>query len=463
MTQSHVAVVAFPFSSHSSTLFSLTRAMSSLAPSSHFSFLSTKSSLASLNSQHLLSNISLVPISDGITSPDHVLSHIEAIDHVPSHIEAIELFLKSFKDSLREGLKAAEIAQGCKVRCIVSDLFVWLTADVADEMAVKWVPVRTGGPLHFYAHMHADLIREVVGVGDEAIRSYGDKLLSFLPCLSNHRATDIPAGINMYMGNPNFVYFMIMDRSAHRLLDSDVVVLNTIQGLEPTLDSYFQDKFSNYFPVGPFYLLNSSKNEPPTDPYSCLSWLDQHDQATVAYVSLGTIAFIHPSELAALAKGLEASDVLFLWSLKEEVQNLLPSGFIDRMNETGKGKIVSWTPQTSVLKHPAVGGFVSHCGWNSVLESIVGGVPLVCRPFFADQVINARSVSFVWKFGVVLDERCFTEKGVVKAFDVVFKTNEGKKMREKVHELKYMVTAAVEENGSSRENLKRLVKYVCGF
>ncbi|KAJ3698037.1 hypothetical protein LUZ61_001742 [Rhynchospora tenuis] len=239
------------------------------------------------------------------------------------------------------------------------------------------------------------------------LASYGDKLLSFLPCLSNYRATDIPAGINT--GNPNFVYYMILDRSAHRLLDSD------------------------------------------------------HDQATVAYVSLGTIAFIHPSELATLAKGLEASDVPFLWSLKEETQNLLPSGFIDRMNETGKGRIVPWTPQTTVLKHPALGAFVSHCGWNSVLESIVGGVPLVCRPFFADQVINARSVSFVWNFGVVLDERCFTEKGVVKALDVVFKTNEGKKMREKVHELKYMVTAAVEENGSSRENLKRLVKYVCGF
>ncbi|KAJ1700446.1 hypothetical protein LUZ63_000225 [Rhynchospora breviuscula] len=150
MTQSHVAVVAFPFSSHAGSLFSLARAMSSLAPSSHFSFLSTERSLASLKSQHLLSNISLVPISDGVTSP-----------HVPSHFEAIELFLNSFKDSLRESLK------GCKLRCIVSDLFVWLTADVADEMAVKWVPVTTAAPLDLYTHLHADLIREVVGVADE--------------------------------------------------------------------------------------------------------------------------------------------------------------------------------------------------------------------------------------------------------------------------------------------------------
>ncbi|KAJ4745083.1 Glycosyltransferase [Rhynchospora pubera] len=255
---------------------------------------------------------------------------------------------------------------------------------------------------------------------------------------------------------------MICDRMARRLLDSDVLVSNTIQGLDPILDSYFQDKFSNYFPVGPFHLFNSSQNEPPTDTYGCLPWLDQHDQTTVAYVSLGTVAFVLPSELAALAKGLEASDVPFLWSLREEAHNLLPSGFIDRMNKTGKGKIVPWTPQTSVLKHPAVGAFVSHCGWNSVLESIVGGVPLVCRPFFGDQTFNARSISFVWKFGVSMDGEGFTEKGVVRAFDMVFKREEGKNMRNKVHELQEMVIASVGENGSSRENLKRLLKNVCG-
>lgn len=160
MTQSHVAIVAFPFSSHAGSLFSLARAMAAVSPSSHFSFLSTKRSLSSFNTHHLLPNISLVPISDGITPP-HVAS---------THFEAIELFLKSFKESLRDGLKAAELAQDyCQVRCIVSDLFVWLAADVADEMAVKWVPVRTGSPLDLYARLNADLIKEIVGVGDEGM------------------------------------------------------------------------------------------------------------------------------------------------------------------------------------------------------------------------------------------------------------------------------------------------------
>ncbi|XP_078150265.1 anthocyanidin 3-O-glucosyltransferase 7-like [Carex rostrata] len=448
-TQSHVAIVAFPFSSHAGSLFSLARAMAAVAPSSHFSFLSTKRSLSSFNTHQLLPNISLVPISDGITPP-HVTS---------THFEAIELFLKSFKKSLRDSLKAAELAQGCQVRCIVSDLFVWLAADVADEMAVKWVPVRTGSPLDLYARLNADLIKEIVGVGDEAVRSYGDKLLSFLPCLSNHRATDLPYGLNT--GDPNFVYHIICDGMARKLPDSDLLVTNTIQGLEPNLDSYFKQNFTNYFPVGPFHhLLTPSQKD--LDSYNCLSWLDRHQPATVAYVSLGTIALLGPCELTSLANGLEASGVPFLWSLKTETQSLLPSGFIDRMNESGKGKIVPWTPQTSVLKHSAVGAFVSHCGWNSVLESIVGGVPLVCRPFFGDQTLNTRLVSYVWKVGVAMDGGVFTEKNVVRAFDVVFKREEGKKMKNKMNELKDMVIAALGENGSSRENFKSLMNIVCG-
>jgi hypothetical protein len=132
--------------------------MASLAPSSHFSFLSTKRSLTSLNSQQSPCNISLVAISDGT-----------AMKQPASHFEEIELFLKYFKESLREGFETAELAQGCKLRCILSDAFVWLTADVADEMAVKWVPVRTGSPHDLYLRLHADLVRDMIGIGDEGI------------------------------------------------------------------------------------------------------------------------------------------------------------------------------------------------------------------------------------------------------------------------------------------------------
>lgn len=77
------------------------------------------------------------------------------------------MFLKSFQESLREGLKEAEVEVGCKVSCVISDAFLWMAGDVASEIGVKWVPVWTGGPQALSAHLHTDLIRKIVGVGDE--------------------------------------------------------------------------------------------------------------------------------------------------------------------------------------------------------------------------------------------------------------------------------------------------------
>jgi UDP:flavonoid glycosyltransferase YjiC (YdhE family) len=293
-----------------------------------------------------------------------------------------------------------------------------------------------------------------------AIRSYGDKKIDFVPGLSDLRACDLQDDI---IGeNINSPFSIMLHQMSRRLPDSDAIVLNTIQGLDPTGESYFTQRFTNYFSMGPFHLLNSSETEPPSDPYGCLSWLDKHELDTVVYISLGTVVTIPPLELTALANGLEASGMPFIWSLKENAQSLLPLGFIDRINETGKGKVVPWAPQKSVLGHKAIGAFVSHCGWNSVMESIAAGVPILCRPFFGDQMVNARAISHVWKFGIVLEGGIFSEKGVVNALEAVLKGEEGRKMRKKARELEDMANTVLSQHGSSMENLKRLMKIVCG-
>ncbi|KAJ3695723.1 hypothetical protein LUZ60_001100 [Juncus effusus] len=448
----HVAFAAFPFGTHAAPLFCLARALASLSPSSHFSFFSTNRSLVSLQRvfSSVPSNIQFITISDGLQ------------DGAPDGIEAqVGLFLKSFKQSLHEGLKAAELARCTKVNCVVSDAFLWRAGDLADELELKWVSVWTGGPQGLSAHLHADLIRETVGVGHEAVKSYGDKTLDFVPGLSHHRACDLQEGV--IIGDLNSPFSNMLDRMAHRIPNSNAVVLNTIQDLDPTIDTAFTDKFVNYVPVGPFHLLGQSElnSEPCNDPHGCLQWLDQHPKSSVAYISFGTVMTPPPSEILELAKGLEVSCTPFLWSMNERAQSLLPPGFIDRSKESGKGKIVTWAPQSDVLGHNTVGLFVSHCGWNSVMESIVGGVPMVCRPFFADQMVNARAISHVWKFGVSLDGGVFTEEGVVRAFDVVLNGEDGRRMRVQARKLKGMAIAAIETNGTSMENLKKLLKIVC--
>jgi len=145
-------------------------------------------------------------------------------------------------------------------------------------------------------------------------------------------------------------------------------------------------------------------------------------------VSFGTVASPRPDELRELAAGLEASGAPFLWSLREDSWPLLPPGFLDRATSTGSGLVVPWAPQVPVLRHPSVGAFVTHAGWASVLEGVSSRVPMVCRPFFGDQRMNARSVAHVWGFGAAF-EAGMTRAGVAAAVEELLRGEEGARMR----------------------------------
>ncbi|XP_024031516.1 UDP-glycosyltransferase 89B2 isoform X2 [Morus notabilis] len=128
---------------------------------------------------------------------------------------------------------------------------------------------------------------------------------------------------------------------------------------------------------------------------SITSWLDKCDDLKVVYVCFGTQAVLSNDEMEALALGLERSGVRFVWSIKEPAEahveggyGRVPQGFDDRV--AGRGLVIKgWAPQVLILNHRAVGAFLTHCGWNSVLESVTTGVPILAWPMGADQFINA--------------------------------------------------------------------------
>ncbi|XP_057515033.1 flavonol 3-O-glucosyltransferase F3GT2-like [Actinidia eriantha] len=138
------------------------------------------------------------------------------------------------------------------------------------------------------------------------------------------------------------------------------------------------------------------------------------------------------NEVLALAEALQASKVPFRWSLRDHSRPLLPRGFLE--NVLAFGKIVSWAPQSQVLAHPAIRFFVTHCGWNSILESITGGVPIVCRPFFGDQTLNRTKVQDACEFGLGL---------TMSALELILSCEEGKKPMENIILLKQNAVEAV--------------------
>eukprot|EP00252_Welwitschia_mirabilis_P005997 TRINITY_DN1661_c0_g1_i2.p1 TRINITY_DN1661_c0_g1~~TRINITY_DN1661_c0_g1_i2.p1 ORF type:complete len:472 (+),score=8.49 TRINITY_DN1661_c0_g1_i2:120-1535(+) len=135
----------------------------------------------------------------------------------------------------------------------------------------------------------------------------------------------------------------------------------------------------------------------------CMEWLQRQAPRSVLYVGFGSLVALKAEQTEELAKGIEASGVPFIWAIKRNAMSAEVERLGKIMREKRMGMVVEWAPQREVLRHVATGAFLSHCGWNSLLESLVCGVPLVCCPLIVDQRTNAWFIEKVWRVGVRLN------------------------------------------------------------
>jgi UDP:flavonoid glycosyltransferase YjiC (YdhE family) len=135
----------------------------------------------------------------------------------------------------------------------------------------------------------------------------------------------------------------------------------------------------------------------------------------------------------------------------------LPEGF-DRTVD-GRGKVIPWAPQQEVLAHSAVGAFWTHNGWNSTFESISEGLPMICRPQFADQMMNARYVEAAWEVGFELEGELERNK-IEEAIRNLMKGSQGEVARERARELKKKVISCLESDGSSVLAVDKLIEHI---
>ncbi|CAA2958277.1 7-deoxyloganetin glucosyltransferase-like [Olea europaea subsp. europaea] len=191
----------------------------------------------------------------------------------------------------------------------------------------------------------------------------------------------------------------------------------------------------------------------------CLEWLNPKKRNSVVYVNFGSITVLTPQQLVEFAWGLANSKKNFVWIIRSDIvvgdSANLPSEFVEETKE--RGLIASWCPQEQVLNHPSIGVFLTHCGWNSTIESMSCGVPMICWPFFADQFINCRFSCTEWGVGLEIDnnvDRVEVEKIVRELID----GEKGKKMKNKAVEWMKKAKGATEINGSSHLNFDKFVE-----
>ncbi|KAL5549054.1 hypothetical protein UlMin_004285 [Ulmus minor] len=434
----HVAVLAFPFGSHAAPLLSLIRNLAAASPTTKFSFFGTSRSNQAIFLSSNDDNIKPYDVVDGLPE-----------GFVPSGnpIEAMELFLEATPENFKSALEVAEEESGLKIGCLVSDAFFWFAGEIADEKQVPWVPLWTAAPRSLLCHLDTDLIRRSLGSdgsGDE------DQTLDFLPGFSEIRKADIPKEVFL-SGKSESPFESMMHKMALMLPKAKAVSINSFHEVDPEIANHLKTRFRSFLNVGPFTLTSQPNPKQKLDEHGCLEWLDKQEPGSVVYISFGSVVTPPPHEVAALVDALEESGFPFLWSFRGNQEGLLKSCL--------SGKLVPWAPQVEVLKHASVGAFVTHCGWNSVLETIIGGVPLIGRSFFGDQKLNLRTCEAVWGIGVGIEGGVITKEGMIKALQRVL-LEERNVMREKIRVLKKLAHEAVESNGGSTQDFNTLVEIV---
>ncbi|CAH8292807.1 unnamed protein product [Eruca vesicaria subsp. sativa] len=265
----------------------------------------------------------------------------------------------------------------------------------------------------------------------------------------------------------------LLDSYSDKILEttktsSGVIFVSSCEELDQdSLTLARQDFKVPIYAIGPSHInfpAMSSSLFTPDD--TCIPWLDKQEDKSVIYVSFGSLANMSVSELIEIAWGLSNSNQPFLLvvrvgSVKDaEWIETIPEEVMERVK--AKGKIVKWAPQQEVLKHRAVGGFLTHNGWNSTVESVCEGVPMICLPFVWDQLLNARFVSDVWRVGIHLEGRI--ERNVIeRVVRRLLLEREGEVVRERMKLLMEKVRRSVKQNGSAYRSLEHLVDRISSF
>lgn len=260
------------------------------------------------------------------------------------------------------------------------------------------------------------------------------------------------------------------------LTRSDGILVNTWEDLEPTTLKALRENETlravvmvSVCPIGPL----TRPIEPSSVKSKLFEWLDKQPLDSVIYVSFGSGGVLSADQIKELAFGLELSQQRFIWvvrppldgglSRSDDPLDYLPDGFLNRTKNVGS-VVPLWAQQVEILGHPSVGGFLSHCGWNSTLESISAGVPMIAWPLYAEQRLNAAMLTE--ELGVAVRPEVLPTKKVVereeieKMVRIVMQQKEGQEMRQKTKQLKSSADDGLSNRGSSLNSVSNVLDEV---
>ncbi|KAE8698604.1 UDP-glycosyltransferase 73B4 [Hibiscus syriacus] len=391
------------------------------------------------------------------TSPD------ENFETMMKFMQAVQLLQEPFEKLLRE----------FKPDCLVADLFFPWATDAANKFGIP--------RLVFQGTSYISLcVMECMRIYEPHKKVQSDSEPFVVP--------NLPGDIKLTKSQlPDFLkqdvetdFSKIVKANREAELKSYGVVVNSFYELEAPYADYFRNVLGKKaWHIGPLSLCNRENidkaergKKSAIDEHECLKWLDSKEPNSVLYICFGSMTCFTSAQLKEIAMALEASELQFIWVVRkqknnEEDDDWLPEGFEKRRE--GKGLIIrGWAPQVFILDHVAIGGFVTHCGWNSTLESVCAGVPMVTWPTFAEQFYNEKLVTQVLKIGVAVGAQKWARvvgdfvkmEAIERAVKELMKGDKADEMRNRAKALAEAAKKAIEKGGSSHSDLNALIEEI---
>ncbi|KAF3433568.1 hypothetical protein FNV43_RR24670 [Rhamnella rubrinervis] len=270
-------------------------------------------------------------------------------------------------------------------------------------------------------------------------------------------------------------------RETRHITRGQGLILNTFEELEGPILSHIRTKYPNIYSIAPIHthlklklklkrkLANKEVSSQPFNSLfeidrTCITWLDAQPLKSVIYVSFGSTTVMTNDQLMEFWYGLVKSKQRFLWAIRHDMvhkqgegddgKNNIPAELTEGTKE--RGYMVWWAPQEEVLEHPSVCGFVTHSGMNSILESLLAGVPMICWPYHADHQMISRCVREMWKIGLDMKDVC--DRNIVEKMINDLMVERREEFQRAVDNYRRLAIKSVSEGGSSYSNLDSLIQ-----
>nr|BAE72451.1 UDP-glucose: anthocyanidin 5,3-O-glucosyltransferase [Rosa hybrid cultivar] len=390
--------------------------------------------------------------------------HLPTISSLPDHIEKLNLPFEYARLQIPNILQVLQTLKS-SLKALILDMFCDALFDVAKDLNIPTFYFYTSAGRSLAVLLNIPTFHRTTN----SLSDFGDVPIS----ISGMPPIPVSAIPKLLFDRSTNFYKSFLSTSTH-MAKSNGIILNTFDLLEERALKALRaglclpnQPTPPIFTVGP---LISGKSE-DNDEHESLKWLNNQPKDSVLFLCFGSMGVFSIKQLEAMALGLEKSGRRFLWVVRNppieelpveepSLEEILPKGFVERTRDRGL-VVRKWAPQVEVLSHDSVGGFVTHCGWNSVLEAVCNGVPMVAWPLYAEQKLGRVFLVEEMKVAVGVKE---TETGFVSADELEKRVRElmdsesGDEIRGRVLEFRNGGVKAKEEGGSSVASLAKLAQ-----